>query len=76
MNDAVIVEVGDGGECGTDKVGSIGFVVAALTAYPVEQFAAESKVGDKIDWGEARLVCLSQGCRGKCTVVHGLEVVD
>ncbi len=52
----MVVEVGDGGEGGANKISGVGFVVAAFTAYSVEKFAAEGQVGNKIDWGRTGLV--------------------
>ena len=45
MDDAVVVEVGHCGEGGPDEVCGVGFVVAAFSTYPVEEFAAEGEVG-------------------------------
>ena len=46
MHDAVVVEVCDSRECGTDKVASVGFVVVALSADAVEELASKREVGD------------------------------
>lgn len=40
MHDAMIVEIRNSGECRPDELGRVRFVVAALSAYPVEQLAA------------------------------------
>ena len=48
----MVVEVGDRGEGCADQVCGVGFVVAAFSAYPIEKFAAESEVGDKVDWNK------------------------
>lgn len=46
----MVVEVGDGGEGCADEIRSVGFVVTTFSAYPVEEFAAESEVSDEVDW--------------------------
>jgi hypothetical protein len=51
MHDAVVMEVCDCGESGTDQVGGVGFVVAAFAADSVEEFAAECEVGYEVDLG-------------------------
>ena len=48
MDDAVVVEIGDGGECGADQVGGVRLVVGAFPADAVEELAAEGQVGDQI----------------------------
>lgn len=50
MDNAVIVQVSNGRECGADKVGGVGFVIRAFTTYAIEELAAESKIGNQIDW--------------------------
>lgn len=45
MDDAVVVKVGYSGECSSDEICGIGFVVAAFPAYSVEELAAEGKIG-------------------------------
>ena len=75
MDDAVVVEVGDGGESCANEVCGVGFVVASFSAYSIEEFTAEGEVCDEIDWGcaSAWRSCEVQG--DISTVVHGLEVV-
>lgn len=51
VHDAVIVQVGDGGEGGADQVRGVGFEVAAFAADAVEEFAAEGEVGDEVYCG-------------------------
>ncbi len=46
----MVVEVGDGGEGCADEVCGVGFVVASLSAYAVEELAAEGEVRDEVDW--------------------------
>ena len=79
MNDAVIVKIGNGREGSTDEVGGVGFVVGAFSADPVEEFAAESEIGDEIDWRSRRAVSERiidlEGARKVRTIVHGLEIV-
>ena len=53
MDDAVVVEVGDGGESCANEVCGVGFVVASFSAYSIEEFTAEGEVCDEIDWGYA-----------------------
>jgi hypothetical protein len=48
VDDPVVVKIGDGREDLADELGGVRLVVAALTAYAVEELAAEGKVGDKI----------------------------
>lgn len=48
VDDAVVVEVGDGGEGGAHQVGSVCLVVATLAADAVEELAAEGEVGDEV----------------------------
>jgi hypothetical protein len=50
MYDAVVVEIRDGRESGSNEVRSVGFVVIAFSADAVEQLAAERKIGDEVDW--------------------------
>ena len=49
MDDAVVVQIGDGGKSCSNEIGSVGLVVVSLAADAVEQFAAKRKVGDKVD---------------------------
>ena len=49
VDDAVVVEVSDGGEGGADEFGGVGFVVASFPAYTVEEFTAEGEIGDEVD---------------------------
>jgi hypothetical protein len=49
MYDAMVVEVCDSREGGTDKVASVRFVVVALSADAVKEFTSKREVGDKID---------------------------
>jgi hypothetical protein len=49
VDDAVVVEVCDGREGCADQVCGIGLEVGALAADAVEEFAAESEVGDEVD---------------------------
>ena len=49
VDDAVVVQVGDGGEGGADQVRCVGFVVVAFAADAVEELAAEGEVGYKVD---------------------------
>ena len=46
VDDAVVVEVGDGREDRADEVGGVGFEVRSLSTDAIEEFAAESEVGD------------------------------
>lgn len=48
----MIVEVGYGGEGCSDEVCSVGLVVAAFSAYSVEEFAAEGKICDEVYYEE------------------------
>ena len=41
----MIVEVGHCGEGSADEVCGVGFIVASLSAYSVEEFAAKGEVG-------------------------------
>ena len=46
MNNAVVMEIGDGGESGANEVCSVGFIVATFSAYPVEQFSTKGEISD------------------------------
>jgi hypothetical protein len=48
VHDAMIVEVGYGGEGGTDKIGGVGFKIGAFTTDAVEKLTAERKVGYEV----------------------------
>ena len=49
MYDAVVVEVGDGAEGGSDQIRSIRFVIGAFAADAIEQLAAKGEVRDEVD---------------------------
>lgn len=49
VDDAVVVQVGDGRERRADEVGGVGFVVGALAADAVEELAAEGQVRDEVE---------------------------
>ena len=49
MDDAVVVEVGDGGEGDADEVCGVAFVVGALAADAVEELAAAAVVPNTFD---------------------------
>lgn len=46
VDDSVVVEVGYGGEDGSDEVRGVGLVVATFSTDAVEEFSPESEVGD------------------------------
>jgi len=49
VHDAVVVQVGDGGEHRADEVCGVGLVVAALAADAVEELSPEREIGDEVD---------------------------
>ena len=49
MYDAVVVEVCDGRQGGTDEIGGIALVVGTLATDTVEQLSAEGQVGDQVE---------------------------
>lgn len=75
MHDAMVVEVCDGGESGSDKVGGIRLVVVALPTDAVEQFTTKSEVRDQVDCSLS--ACAAADIMRECgrTVVHRLEVI-
>ena len=76
VDDTMVVKISNGGERGANEIGSVRFIVAALTAYAVEEFTAEGKIGDKIYWGNPKLASPSQACPRTRTIVHCFKVVD
>ena len=46
MYNAMVMKIGDGGKSCADKVRSVRFVVASFSTYSIEQFTAESEVGN------------------------------
>lgn len=50
MDNAVVVEVGYSGQGCADEVCSVAFVVAAFSAYPVEELPTECEIGDEVDY--------------------------
>jgi hypothetical protein len=53
--DPVVVQIGDGAQRGADQIARVGFVIRALTAYPIEQLAAERKIGYQVHCTSPRL---------------------
>lgn len=49
MNDAVVMQIRDPGKSGTNKVRRIGFIIGALTTYPVKEFSTKGQVCNKIE---------------------------
>jgi hypothetical protein len=48
MYDTMVVEVCDGGECGTDEVGGIRLIVGAFATNAIEELASKSKISDEV----------------------------
>jgi hypothetical protein len=65
---AVVVEVCDGREGCADQVRCVGFEVGAFAADAVEQFAAESEIGDEVD-------CVRVSTCGKLDIVGRYAVL-
>jgi len=55
MHNTVVVQIGDGGEGGSNQVGGIRLVVVALAADAIEQLAAEGKVRHQVDCSRYQL---------------------
>lgn len=45
----MIVKVGDSGESSADELRRVGLIVAAFSAYPVKELAAQCQVCDEVD---------------------------
>lgn len=56
MYDAVVVEVCDGAEGGSDQIGGVRLVVGALAADAIEELATEGEVRDEVDCEEEKPV--------------------
>ena len=68
MDNAVIVEVCDSGEGGTDELCGVELVVAAFSTYSVEELSAKGKVGNKVYYKFSTLALL--------WVLSGVETIQ
>jgi hypothetical protein len=84
VDNAMVVQIGHGGQRRPDQVCGVRLVVAALATYPVEEFSTQGEVGHQIHYQSTcqRVIapppqrsfeCIC--CASPRTIVHRLEVI-